>query len=155
MTRNTDRMAVLNCLLNLERFSLANYLRYASPVVRPGDEPLRDALGQIARDQREWARRVADLITRRKAGVQPSRGFPAKYTAYNDLDIRYLLGRVIEDEERIVREVWRCLGELRGDPEAEALAAEVLDSEQAHIKRLLTFRDATQPIPTAGVARAA
>jgi rubrerythrin len=141
MTKNTDRMAVLNRLLNLERFSLANYLQYARPVVRPGDEALRDAVGQIARDQAECARRIADAITRRKAGVQPSRSFPAKYTAYNDLDIRYLLGRLLEDEERMVREVWECLGELRGDPEAEQLAMEVLSREQAHRKLLRQFQD--------------
>jgi hypothetical protein len=155
MTKNAVRMAVLNRLQNLERFSLANYLQYPRPVVRPGDEALRNAVGQIARDQSECARRIANAITRGKAGVQPSRGFPAKYTAYNDLDIRYLLGRLIEDEERIVREVWECLGELRGDPEAEGLAVEVLDSEQAHIKELVALRGTRQSIPAAGLARAA
>ncbi|HZT82487.1 MAG TPA: ferritin-like domain-containing protein [Gemmataceae bacterium] len=155
MSGNTDHTATLNRLLNLERFSLANYLQYARPVVRPGDEALREAVGQIARDQAECARRIAGAITRRKAGVQPSRGFPAKYTAYNDLDIRYLLGRLLEDEERIVREVWECLGELRGDPEAEGLAAEVLDSEQAHLKELVALRGTARPIPAAGLARAA
>lgn len=153
MTSNTDRMVVLNRLLNLERFSLAKYLQYARPLVRPGDEALRDAVGRIACDQLECARRVADLTTRRKAGVQPGQGFPAKYTAYNDLEIRPLLDRLIEDQERIVREVGACLAALGGDHEAECLTAEVLGSEQTHVNTLLDFRD-RGPARGTGFARA-
>src|SRR5579885_2193749 len=67
MTRNIDRTAALNRLLNLERFSLANYLQYARPLVRPGDEALHGAVQQIARDQLGFAQRTVQLIERRKA----------------------------------------------------------------------------------------
>jgi hypothetical protein len=130
-----DRIAVLNRLLNRERFSLANYLQSARPWVRPTDKPLQDAVELIAREQLDGSRRLAALITRRRASVDPGQGFPTRYTAYNDLDLRFLLGRLIEDQEQIVREVRADLTELRGDAEVEALAAGVLGNEQTIWKR--------------------
>ncbi len=154
MTRNIDRTAALNRLLNLERFSLANYLQYARPLVRPGDEALHGAVQQIARDQLGFAQRTVQLIERRKAAVEPGLGFPAAYTICNDLEIRHLLDRLMEDEERIIREVVVCRADLRGDEEAERLVAEVLSSEQAHWKKLLGFHGA-RSIPAAGLTCAA
>jgi hypothetical protein len=154
MQSNTDRMTVLNHLLDLERLSLANYLQYAQPWVRPTDQALRETVERIAREELECGRRIAALLVRRKAAVNLGQGFPAKYTAYNDLDLRYLLNRLIEDEERIIQEVRAALADLRGDAEAEALAAEVLRREQAHLKMLLSFR-AVPTVAEACLARAA
>jgi hypothetical protein len=142
MMGNIDRMAALNRLLDLERLSLANYLQYAQPWIGPKDQMLRETVERIAREELEWGRRIADLITRRRAGVNLSQSFPARYTAYNDVELRHLLDRLIEDEERIIGEVWAILADLRGDAEAEALAAEVLACEQAHMKMLRQFCDA-------------
>ncbi len=93
-------------------------------------------------------------MTRRREGVWPAPGFPARYTAYNDLDLRYLLGRLIEDQERIVREVWDSLADLRGDVEAESLATEVLRREQGHLKLLRQSQD-RPALPETRAARAA
>ncbi len=141
MMGNIDRIAALNRLLDLERLSLANYLQYAQPWVGPKDQMLRETIERIAREELECGRRIADLITRRKAGVNLSQGFPARYTAYNDVALRHLLDRLIEDEECIIREVWAVLADLRGDREAEQLATDVLNREQAHLKMLRQFDD--------------
>ncbi len=147
MMGNTNRIAVLNHLLDLERLSLANYLQYSQPWVGPDDQPLRETVERIAREELECGRRIADLITLRKAGVNLSQGFPARYTAYNDVGLRHLLDRLIEDEERIIREVWAGVAELHGDAEAEALVAEILRSEQAHLKMLRQFCDSPEVSP--------
>jgi hypothetical protein len=141
MIGNIDRIAALNRLLDLERLSLANYLQYAQPWIGPKDHMLRETVERIAREELECGRRIADFIIRRKAGVNLSQGFPARYTAYNDVALRRLLDRLIADEERIIREVRAILSDLRGDAEAEALVAEVLGSEQAHLKMLRQFWD--------------
>jgi hypothetical protein len=154
MMGNIDRIAALNRLLDMERLSLANYLQYAQPWIGPKDHMLRETVERIAREDLECGRRIADLIARRKAGVNLSQGFPARYTAYNDVDLRHLLDRLIEDEERIIREVWAVLADLRGDQEAEQLAMDVLNREQAHLKMLRQF-DARSAVPDSGLARAA
>ncbi len=154
MKENANRITILNRLLNLERFSLANYLQYARPVIRSGDEALYDVVKQIASGQLNSGRRIARLIERHKGSIEPAQGFPAAYTACNDLAIHHVLDRLIKDQERIVREVETCLADLHGDQEAEHLAAEVLSSEQVHRKKLLAFRG-TQSTPTIGLARAA
>jgi len=154
MTGNTNAIPILNHLLNLERLSLANYLQYAQPWVHPADQPLHEAVERIAREELECGRRIAALITRRKGPVALGQSFPNRYTAYSDLNLRYLLDRLVEDQERIIQEVETTCMELRGDAEAASLAAEVLRREQGHLKMLLSFRDAAAA-QGASLARAA
>jgi hypothetical protein len=132
-------LAVLNHLYAIERFSLANYLRYANPWVSVGDECLDEAIRHIADQQVELSERVGLSIIERRGQVEGG-SFPSGFTAYNDLSVAYLVPRVMEDQARIVREVGEVVRQLRTDP-AYGLANEILGAEQAHLENLRALLD--------------
>lgn len=133
-------LAGLNQLYALEKFSLANYLRYAKPWVSPADQCLGEAIRRIGAQQLEYADRVGSLIIERRGHVE-SESFPFRFTAYNDLSLAYLAPRVMEDQERIVRQVSEVARQLRADAEAYDLVNEIFGGEQAHLDNLRELLD--------------
>lgn len=126
---------VLNRLYRLEEYSLANYLRFAEPWTTRDRQSVAETIRSIAADQRAFAERIGKLIVARDGTIEPG-VFPLRFTALNDLSLDYLIGRVLEDEERIVREVAAILPQLCEDDAAVALARELLAAEQAHLQAL-------------------
>ena len=122
---NPGSQRVLNRLLALEQYSLANYLLQASPWVRHGDEPLFETVRSIAADQEVAAARIAAILVQRH-GYAESSQFPTRFPAYNYLAMNYLARKLID-------EIARCVEQLDGDPEAKQLAEEVLASEKHHL----------------------
>jgi hypothetical protein len=135
MMRHPEPRRVLNRLLAIERYSLANYLLYARPWTHPGDEPLLEALRRITTDQQAAVVRIGRLLVRRY-GYAESGQFPLEFTAYDDVALDYLVQRLIEHERRMIDDVARCAEQLAGDPEARQLAEEVLGSERRHLALL-------------------
>jgi hypothetical protein len=127
--------ALLNQLYAIERFSLANYLRYAKPWVSPADQYLAEAIRHIGDQQSEFADRIGSMIIDRRGHVH-SDSFSFRFTAYNDLSVSYLAPRVMEDQERIVRQVSEIAHQLRADAVACDLANEILGAENAHLDNL-------------------
>jgi hypothetical protein len=123
---------ILNRLLALEEFSLANYLLYAPPWRAPGEEPLVELVRRIAAEQQAAAERIGDLLVSRYGFIEPSQ-FPAQFAAYNDLSLDYLLLRLIEHERLMIDEITRCAEQLAGDPEAQQLAEQILTNEKRHL----------------------
>jgi rubrerythrin len=130
-----ESMPVLNHLLALQQYSLANYLLYANPWAPPGGERLLEAVRQIAADHEVQAGRIGRLIVSRRDAIAPGR-FPMRFTAYNDLALDYLARRLLEQEREMVDEAGRCVARLDDDPEARRLAEDVLASEKRHVKML-------------------
>jgi hypothetical protein len=148
-------MTVLNRLLALLRYSLASYLRYARPWTRPGNARLLEAVRRVTADHEAHARRVGELILKRRGKIEPA-GFPVRFTAYNDLALDYLAGLLVAHERTIVEELARCAAGLDRDPEAKRLAADILASERRHLRTLTALvspaaRKETS-YPAAGVA---
>ncbi|MCA9266164.1 MAG: hypothetical protein KDA60_20030, partial [Planctomycetales bacterium] len=127
-------------LYAIENLSLANYLRYARPWVATADQCLAEAIRHIGDQQREFAERVGSLIIERYGRVE-GRSFPFRFTAYNDLSVAYLAPRVMEDQERIVRQVRAIAHQLCADAVACDLASEILGAEQAHLDNLRELLD--------------
>ncbi len=132
---DTLTIALLNRLHEIERYSLANYLRHASPWTPRHAEPLRETLLQIADDQQVCADRVASMILERDGRVEKG-SFPFRFTAYNDLSLEFLAPRVLDELRQTVRHVGVIVDELAGDPEARALAREIEGMEKGHVDQL-------------------
>jgi hypothetical protein len=122
-------------VLNLQRFSLANYLRYARPWVREPDHVLLSVLFGIAQVQHENAARIGELLVQRHASVEPGT-FPMVFTGLNDLSARHVAPHVVEDLERIIHELRLCAEVLRDDAIAREIVEAILRDEQRHAQIL-------------------
>ena|SRR5687768_5270905 len=130
-----DSRTVLNHVLNLQRFSLANYLRYARPWASEPDHVLLTVVFGIAQVQQENAKRVGVLLVERHASAEPGT-FPMRFTGLNDLSIRYVAPRVVEDLERIIYDLRWCAEALREDRTAWELLQAILHDEERHLQML-------------------
>ena len=66
-----DSKAILNHVLNLQRFSLPSYLRFARPRAGESDLGLLSVVVGIAEAQVENATRVGELLVERHANSKP------------------------------------------------------------------------------------
>lgn len=131
---NTNR--VLNRILAMEQYSLANYLLEAPPWAHRGDEPLWEAVQHMADDQQHYAERIGTLIVERE-GMVDSANYPMRFTALNDLALDYLASRLVEHQRILIAQLADCVAQLEGDPPAHELAQEVLGAEKGHLDTLL------------------
>jgi hypothetical protein len=127
--------AILNHVLNLQRFSLANYLRYARPWAGGPDHILLKVVFGIAQVQRENATRVGELLVQRHASAAPGI-FLMSFTGLNDLSVRHVAPRVVEDLERIIHELRLCAEALRDDDLAREIVEAILHDEERHLRIL-------------------
>lgn len=98
----------------------------------PGDEDLKLALADIVGDQRNVAERAAAVLAEREV-APPQTGYPLSYTAWHDLDLVYLLPRLIEGMRRQVAAIDVLVAARPDDAAAMELAAEAKASTLGHI----------------------
>jgi hypothetical protein len=133
--RAEKTVRLLNRLLTLFQYSLASYLRYASPWRHRENTRLFDAVSQISADHEAHAGRVGKMILKRRGKIE--RGlFPTRFTAYNYLALDYLARRLVEHERELIEEVARSVAWLGGDPEARQLGEDILAGERQHLRTL-------------------
>ncbi len=135
---------VLDRLRAIHAYSLPMYLSYAAPWWHEGDEAARETLAHIVTDQKEMIDRIGSMIVEGEGAVEPGE-FPMEFTSYNDLSMDYLVGKMIEHQERDVEAIERCAAQLAHDPMAKALAEESLGAAKGHLDSLRELR--TQPDP--------
>jgi hypothetical protein len=126
---------VLQRLMAIEEYSLANYVLQSSVWTRPEDNPLLRAIHRIARKQQAQAARVGRLLARRYGFVESGQ-FPLHFTALNDLSLDYVAQKLIEHQRSMIDEIESCDHQLQDDPEARHLTEEILASEQRRLIRL-------------------
>jgi hypothetical protein len=130
-----DPTDVLNRLLRLLHRSLAVYLDGTRPWLSPGGEDALSLLRRMAADHRRDAERLVAAI--REAGARPEFGsFPVAFTAVHDLSLDYLLGRLIEAQQRGIQVIDQCVADLSGFPRCRALAEEILGNAQGYLEML-------------------
>lgn len=131
-THRPGATAVLNRLLRVLSRSLPMYLREAKPWTTEEEQPIQAALGRLAADQQALAGRVAQAILAR--GGQPEPGpFPTAFASDNDLDLAFILQRVIELGNRDLAVLERCVADLGDVPGLRTLAEEILGNAQGHL----------------------
>jgi hypothetical protein len=130
-----EATAVLNRLLAVLCRGLPAYLADARPWTRFHRFRVQAAVDRLAADGRMYARRVSEAIVRLGGRPDPG-GFPAEFSAKNDLAIDFLLREIIDDLEQNVTVLKRCAEELESDSSLHALAEEVLGNARGHLEVL-------------------
>jgi hypothetical protein len=125
----------LNHVLNLQRFSLANYLRFARPWTQEPDHLLLTVVFGIAQAQQENATRIGELLIQRHASVRPGT-FPISFTGLNDLSVRHVAPRVVEDLQRTIHDLGWCVEALPDDEAARRIVQAILRDEERHLQIL-------------------
>lgn len=131
----TDSNSLLNRLFIALHRSLPAYLESAAPLVTRKDDQAAVVLRRIQQDHRESAARLAELLLDREA-VLDTGGFPMRYTSIHDLTLEYLLPQIVQDEASLVKTAEEVVAGLSRDPQARALAQEILGAERAHLEQL-------------------
>ncbi len=127
---------MLNRLFVLLFRSLPSYLADTTPWTPPGGSTdAREALAAMAGEKRSLAQRVGELIIARGGQIDPG-GFPMAFADTHDLAIDYLLARLIGGQKQNLAAVDQIVHSFDEDPEARALAEDIRQAEQAHLKRL-------------------
>jgi hypothetical protein len=137
---HTEPLAVLQQLLNLLCRSLPMYLQEAKPWTAGEPDAGQQALKNLAADQQEYARRVAQAIV--AEGGQPAPGtFPIEFMSINDLSLDYLLRQAIDDQREDIATIERCAASLPATSPLRFLADEILGNARGHLEILEQSRD--------------
>lgn len=121
----------LSHLVAILETSPAMYLADSGIWSYPGDESLKMALADVVGAQRSIAERAAGLLAEREI-APPQSGYPLSYTAWHDLDMSFLVPRVIEGLRRQVVAIDGLLG-ASADAAAIELAQEAAAVTRGHI----------------------
>lgn len=118
-------------LVRLLGSSLAMYVADAGIWSYPGDEEVKLALADLVGDQRNVHDRSAAVLDSRNVPV-PGRDFPIRFTATHDVDLRFLLPRILEELRRQVTTLDGIIEASADDPETLELAREARGTTLGH-----------------------
>jgi hypothetical protein len=131
-------MATTDLLVQLLRtleFSPAMYLAESGIWSYPGDEALKLALADLVGDQKSLSARVAAILEDRGVNL-PRVAYPLSYTAWHDLDLGYLMSRVIDRLRAQAAECDALAANAADDAAAAELAIEAAHSARRHADAL-------------------
>jgi hypothetical protein len=116
--------------------SLATYLVDSGLQTYPGAASIRAAVGDLVVEQRGVIGRAVTILEEREVAL-PRPFYPMSYTALHDVDLRYLLPRVVADQ-RGRADACAAIetGADRGDAAAAQLATEATALTRHHLERL-------------------
>ncbi len=140
-----NSLLALGRLYELQTFAMPRFVLGASPFVAPGDEPLLDVLRQVIVQQEHMAEQLAEAILLR-GGTVPKGTYPMRYTSLHDMELRYLLPRLVEEQRAVVSFIDELAHSLREDKPAQRLAQKVRRNETAHLR---LFEELCLRFPTA------
>ncbi|MBN1393507.1 MAG: hypothetical protein JW959_00550 [Pirellulales bacterium] len=132
---NHETISALNQLLGVLRRSLPAYLADARPWSRLGRWKAQAAIDRLVFDGRTYARRLVEQINS-LGGCPDTFVFPAEFTAKNDLDVKFILGELIEYLNRDVSAIEQIAARLENAPSAHVLAEEILGNVKGHLEVL-------------------
>lgn len=133
---------VLNRVLAAHYRTLARYLSYASPTWHRGDENARAVLRNVADSQQETVDRLGALVVESGGAVDYGQ-FPIEYTGYHDLGFGFLLKKLVDNQQRLVRLVEEAVRQPGLNSLAKATLEEILGLAKGHLEN---FRELQQPI---------
>lgn len=134
----------LNRMMEIECYSLVDYLSEAPPWTHPGNEELIEVTRNIVSDHQHYSQLLADAIEERD-GILDAGTFPMWFPSLNDLALDYLLVELIENQQCNIQVNEQCVAELSDDPLACSVATEVLGSKRVHLEVLQKFLPQTEP----------
>jgi hypothetical protein len=132
---NSATLSVLNRLFSLHASALPGYVVQASPYVASGDEHLLALVHSIAAQKEKVALRIADAILALNGRLLRTT-YPKHYTGLNNLELRFLLARIRDEQRSDLRKVEAAARLLTGDPDVQHLACKVRRDEVALLNLL-------------------
>lgn len=101
----------------------------------PGTPTVKEALGRLVADHRRLADRVAGILEEREV-APPRSWYPLAFTAWHDLDLGFILPRIVEQLRTQVGACEAIAASAAGDAAAEALARETAQISGRHAETL-------------------
>ncbi len=131
----TDTVQLLNRIIALHASSLPVFAADAAPFSSTSDDHARDVLDMIAADHQLTVSKLAEVVIDRGGAVAQC-GFPAGFTAYHDLSLNFLIGKMAQRQKNDVATIEKVAAKLTGDNEAHALIEEALGAAKGHLQSL-------------------
>jgi len=126
-----DQLARLVAVLES---SPAMYLADSGLASYPGPNEIRIGLSAIAADHRRVLARAAETLAEREVAAPRTR-YPLAFTGWHDVDLGWLLSRVLERLRAQLGEL-DCIASAPDDAAARELAAEAAAVTRRHVDRL-------------------
>jgi hypothetical protein len=145
---STKPIDTLGRLFFLQSCSLTRYVVNASPYVAPGDDHLLERLQAVAAEQQRMAGRLAETVLARR-GRLPRVVFPMRYTSVHDLELRHLIGRIVQEHRAVVKEIEAAVTAFADDAELQQLASEMRSVATAHLALLEELASSDRPLELA------
>jgi hypothetical protein len=136
-------LALNEILVTLHR-SLPVYLSHAAPWVAYGHEEAHRVLAKIVAEKEDHVHRLTEMLDARRHTIDRGE-FPMDYTSLHDVSLDFLIRQLIGGQRQEVQRIEACERRLAGDREGRALAAEVRDTAQRHLRWLETL-ESPQPV---------
>lgn len=127
--------AKLNDLLIEIGRSLLQYVGESWPWVEPGHEQTRQMLDQLATEQRESAAALAHLLDARNETIDFGT-YPTEFTSLHYVAVDFLLDKLVQNQDAIVRACEELAREAEDDPDAGEMLREIAAREQRHLDEL-------------------
>jgi hypothetical protein len=136
---------VLNGLLVRLYRSLLQYgVECCSAWTSDAEAHEQQALQEMAARQRESVGRLVDLLTARGQAIDF--GNYADYSELHYVSLKFLLGKLIADQQQVIAALEASLGALGHDREAVELVTELLAAEKGNLARLRDMASAKSPV---------
>lgn len=126
---------ILNRLLALHARSLPMYLSYAQPDKLAANSQAKVVLDQIVADHQRTIDRLGTLILDGN-GLTETGEWPMAFTGLHDLSVEYLVGLLVERQQRFVTACERLADQLTLAPYAQAVAREIVGEAKGHLENL-------------------
>ncbi len=137
---------ILNRLQVIHACSLPSFLAYTHLCWPAEQARAAEVLADIVADQQEIVVRAGELIVA-AGGVVVSGRFPDRFSALHDLSFAFLLGQLVQYQDRTITAIDRLVHQLPPSSVAQELAQDALGKAKAHRDALrdLTAGSADQP----------
>ncbi|NDC62503.1 MAG: hypothetical protein EBZ59_00600 [Planctomycetia bacterium] len=132
MPTATSAADPLTSLVRLLQSSLAMYVADSGIWSYPGAEEIRLALADLVGDERSIVDRAGAILADRDVAV-PVRDYPLSFTALHDVDLRFLLPRIVGDLRGQITGIDAIIDACGDDETARELAREARATIHGHI----------------------
>lgn len=139
---NVQHNARLNQLLIDIGRSLLQYVGQCSCWSSRSDAAAASKLDQLVALQQSHVGELAELLMSRRWNIDFG-GFPASYTDFHFLSLKYLVKQVIINQKALLLELDEAEHTCVDDPEAAALIERILLSERQICDQLIALTSAT------------
>ena len=131
----TETNTTLNRLRIIHTRSFAAYVYYTAPWIRKGFHGAADVLEIMGSEVERIADQLGEMILD-NGGEIIAGEFPIEFTGLHDLSVDYLLGVIIDHQEKAITDIQECVTQLDANPLGQALAEESLGAAKGHLDSL-------------------